>query len=414
MRRHALIAIAVTSALLTPRQADPCTVGVFAGSATASGRPMLWKNRDSDHPDNRVMRFGGEGFPFIGLVNGEDVEGLEVWAGVNSAGFCIMNSASYNLYPDDEDDAAFEARRKDEEGLLMKLALGRCATVDDFARFLEETAGDRGVEANFGVIDSTGGAAFFETTNTTFVRFDAADRRVAPNGYILRTNFSHTGEPNQGAGEIRFDRAAALFHRAAATGGIGRDWLLLTASRDMVNGLTDEDPLDRELPAHARDPRYVAVNDTLVRDAATSTILFEGVTQGEDPARTVMWARVGHPLCSVVLPHWLASAGSMTLTVGTAPPLVRFAAYWFDRVFPFAGTSRDRYMDLAPVLNRQGTGILPRLVEVEEEVLGATDRALVRLPPESGGLDRVQTEVENLARTRLRALFPEAAAASGL
>jgi len=414
MSRHALIALTVATALLAPRSGSPCTVGVFAGSSTANGRPMLWKNRDSDHPDNQVMHFAGDGFPFIGLVNGEDAEGREVWAGVNSAGFCIMNSASYNLYPDDGDDTEGGERRKDEEGVLMKLALGRCTTVEDFARLLEETAGDRGVEANFGVVDSSGGAAFFETTNTTFERFDATDRRVAPNGYILRTNFSFTGEPNQGAGEIRFDRATALFHRAAATGGVDRDWLLLAASRDMVNALTGEDPLARELPAHARDARYLPVNDTLARDAATATVLFEGVGTGEDPAGTVMWVRLGHPLCSVALPHWLASASSMALTGGTAPPLVRFAAYWFDRVFPFSGTSRERYMDLAPLLNRQGTGILPRLLEVEEEILRATDRGLEDRPSDSAGLQRLQVELEDLARARLRALFPEAAAASGL
>ena len=127
-----------------------------------------------------------------------------------------------------------------------------------------------------------------------------------------------------------------------------------------------------------------------------------------------MWVRVGHPLCSVALPHWQASAGSMALTVGAAPPLVRFAAYWFERVFPFAGTSRDRYLDLAPVVNRAGTGILPRLVEVEEEVLRATDRAIAGRAPQPADEGRLQAEVEDLARARLRALFPEAAAAAGL
>ncbi len=47
-----------------------------------------------------------------------------------------------------------------------------------------------GVEANFGVIDANGGAAYYETDNFKFIKYDANDPSVAPNGYLIRTNFS--------------------------------------------------------------------------------------------------------------------------------------------------------------------------------------------------------------------------------
>jgi hypothetical protein len=377
-----------------------CTVAVVSGSATRDGRPLLWKNRDSGHEANRLVYVEGERHSYIGLVNAEDSTGAEVWAGVNSAGFCIMNSASYNLYDDDDED-----RRKDEEGLLMKTALERCTTVDDFQKLLAETADNRGVEANFGVIDAAGGAAFFETNNHSHTRFDATDKRVAPEGYIVRTNYSFTGEPNNGAGYIRFDRASELFHEAVATGGIDRDWLLTTASRDLVNGLSGTDPLAGPLPAHERDHRYYYASDSIVRNTACATALFQGVEPGDDPARTIMWARLGHPLCSIALPQWVAAAGAAELTVGEeSAPIDRFALYWLDRLFPLRGGSRGKYLDLAPVINRQGSGVMLKLIAIEEEILAVTDARV----DEGIDISRAQSEIEALARKLLRQQFPAA------
>jgi hypothetical protein len=396
-----------------PAVGQGCTVAVISGAATKDGRPLLWKNRDSGYEANRLVYRNGNQGPYIGLVNAEDRAGDEVWAGVNAAGFCIMNSASYNLYPADEPDSDAEQRRKDEEGLLMRMALERCATVDDFQQLLLETSGDRGVEANFGVIDGAGGAAFFETSNTTFVRFDAGDRRVAPEGYLVRTNYSFTGGPNQGAGYIRFDRASLLFHQAMASGGISRDWLLSTASRDMVNGLTGSDPLAAQLPAHARDHRYYYAADSIVRNTACATALFQGVKPGEDPTRTIMWARLGHPLCSVALPQWVTAADTAELTTGEDSAAIdRFALYWLDRIFPLSGGSRDRYLDLAPVINRDGTGILLRLVAIEQEILVATDSRLQEIG--AGETAALQAEIEGLARRLLRQEFPDASSSAGL
>ena len=127
-----------------------CTSVIISGKATANGRPLMLKNRDTDHFNNRMEYFRGPVYSFIGQVNSES-EGGEVWAGTNSAGFCIMNTASYNIKDDD-----VPAEMMDREGILMFRALGVCATVKDFENLLDNMSKPLYVEANFGIIDASG------------------------------------------------------------------------------------------------------------------------------------------------------------------------------------------------------------------------------------------------------------------
>ena len=92
------ILILAVSAAVIP--AFACTTVIVSASKTVSGRPLMLKNRDTDHLDNSIKYFQGAIYTFIGLVNSDSPDG-EVWAGTNSAGFCIMNTASYNLKDDD-------------------------------------------------------------------------------------------------------------------------------------------------------------------------------------------------------------------------------------------------------------------------------------------------------------------------
>jgi penicillin V acylase-like amidase (Ntn superfamily) len=134
--------------------AEACTAAVVSGKATPDGRPMIWKHRDSDHPQNAIRYFNDGKYASIGVINSADKAGEEIWAGYNSAGFAIINTASYNL-PAEGDTV----KLKDREGIVMRQALQECATVEEFERFLKKAPKPLGVEANFGVIDARGGAA---------------------------------------------------------------------------------------------------------------------------------------------------------------------------------------------------------------------------------------------------------------
>jgi hypothetical protein len=412
MRRfRSLLFFLILTAVLSAAPIWPCTVAVVSGKATPDGRPLLWKNRDTGNPYNHAMYIEGEKYNFIGIVNSMDPYGISIWSGVNSAGFCIMNSMSYNI------DAANNNNNSNSgpgNGELMRLALENCATADDFEALLKETAGKRKVDANFGVIDAQGGAAFFETSDDGYTRLDADDPKIAPEGYIVRTNYSFTGQFLQGAGYIRFDRMSRLFQRASSSGGITHEWILTTASRDMVNSLTGVNPLTGELPAHHRDHKYFYMADSIARSTATSTTVFHGVKNGGDPAATAMWTRVGHPLCSVVLPLWVCGGDKLGITTGNPyAPIERFADYWHKRIFPLNGGSRDKYLDLAPVINKSGNGILKRLISVEEDILLTTESLLAGIKPSVEKLAEVQAKVQDRAVKLLSKNFPAASRAAG-
>ena len=181
--------------------ARACTSVIISGKATASGRPLMLKNRDTDHRDVRIEYFRGPVYGFIGQVNSES-EGGEVWSGTNSAGFCIMNTASYNIKDDDVPDEMM-----DREGILMFRALGICATTKDFEKMLDNMSKPLCVEANFGIIDASGGAAWYEVNNDGWVKYDVNE---IPEGYRVVTNFSESGRKEDYRGYERWLTASAI------------------------------------------------------------------------------------------------------------------------------------------------------------------------------------------------------------
>lgn len=396
----------------------PCTVAVVSGKGTADGKPLLWKNRDTDEDESRVMFFKGDRFNFLGIVNASDLDGKEVWAGMNSAGFCIINSASYNLNYDlkkrENEDSSYK-RPKDEEGLFMKKALSTCASLVDFERLLNDTKEKRGIDSNFGIIDAMGGAAFFETGVSGYVKFDANDAQFAPEGYIIRTNYSYTGEKNEGAGYIRFDRASELFHKQSASGSIDFVWILVTASRDMVNGMTGIDPLNLPLPASPSNRKMYHMNDCLTRPSAAATIVFNGVKAGDDPFETIMWTRLGHPLCSVAMPVWISSFQEATLLISKdSAPISRFALLFHRKIFPYGGGNRYQYMDIAPAVNLSGNGFLFDLINLEKEVIEETGYFMRTLKTGANSLESFQQRINQKIRKDIKTLFPIEARRAGI
>ena len=128
-----------------------------------------------------------------------------------------------------------------------------------------------------------------------------------------------------------------------------------------------------------------------------------------------MWTRLGHPLCSVTLPLWVAGGPEMRLTTGEEnAPIDRFALYWLDRIFPLRGGSRGRYLDLAPLHNSADGGNLNRLIEIEEQILQRIDGLLKSAEITEVKLISIQKEAEELTIDLLRRVFPEAAAHAGM
>jgi hypothetical protein len=275
-----------------------CTSLVATGKATASGRPMLWKHRDTGAPSNFLARVearaAGE-FGYVGLFNAGDSLLAEAWTGMNDAGFAIMNTASYNLAPD-------TTAYKDREALVMSAALRRCRSVDDFATLLDTLPRPLGVQANFGVIDGMGQAAYFETYDHGYRRYDADE---STGGCLIRTNFSISGKQNgTGRGYIRYESAHALLDSTIASGGLTPELLTDTVSRSFYHSGIGRDPLKD-------GDRIVEDKDFIPRKISTASIVIEGVLADESPAEGMrMRAALGYP----------PLAKPATVSLGDIPP----------------------------------------------------------------------------------------------
>lgn len=360
----AIVTLLLVSACLD-QSLDACTVAVVSGKCTRDGRPLLWKHRDTDKLQNALMYFQGGKYSFIGLIDAADSLRENVWVGCNSAGFAIMNSASYNLILNDT------VKVRDREGIVMRMALERCATIEEFEALLRELPKPLGVEANFGVIDASGGAAFFEVANYAWSKLDVNDPAVAPFGYLLHTNFSFTGDPLRGAGHIRYATAEELFHEGYETDGITPQFILQNASRCLKHSLTRVD-LRTECGASSAERKFVPFEDFIPRFITSASVVIQGVRPHESPDLTTMWTILGFPLTSVVTPVWIGGGNALplllTLGKNSVAPLCDKAMKLKESLFPIRRSYGERYLNINAAFNGAGTGTMQRLRPLEDQI----------------------------------------------
>ena len=353
--------------IITQSTVKPCTTAVVSGKATEDGRPLLLKNRDTGELQNRLVHFSDGKYRFIGLVNSPDKNNDEVWVGFNEAGFGIMNSASYNLKSSDD-----TTKIADLEGIIMKMALDKCATVDDFEKLLNDLPKPLGVEANFGVIDASGGAAYFETNNFDYIKFDVNDPDVAPEGYLIRTNYSFAGKENKGFGYIRYATAAGLFENQTKDGKISFEFLINDVPRCLIHSFTNTD-LAENLPESLNEKDYVYFRDYIPRYSTSAAVVVHGIKENESPSLTTMWTILGFPLTSVTIPLWLTDVGLLpSILMGDETgnaPLCNLALQLKDKVFSSQNDARENYMNLSALMNKENTGVYQKLIPVEEQIM---------------------------------------------
>ncbi|MDE6300298.1 MAG: hypothetical protein K2M19_01095 [Muribaculaceae bacterium] len=261
-----------------------CTAAIVPAECSASGRPMIWKHRDTGADNNFIAHVAPavDGHGYTALFNASDSLMQEAWMGFNDVGFAIINTASYNLMPD-------TATVRDREGFVMSQALAQCTTVDDFERLIEYDFVRRGVQANFGVIDARGGAAWFETSDNDFNRFDVRD------SVVVRTNFSYSG--NMGdrlPGLVRYHSARHLLGEMPAklrpidfTEGLSRSFYHSALGRD------------------CKDDSVVTNRDFIPRDISTASLVIEGVSPVTGEGQPRMWGCLGYP--AVAVGQWITA-----------------------------------------------------------------------------------------------------------
>ncbi|MBE6318825.1 MAG: hypothetical protein E7081_07625 [Bacteroidales bacterium] len=273
--------------LLVGVQGFACTSAIVSAKASKTGRPLLWKNRDTGTEHNFVEKVDAKNgnYAYVALYNGGDSTLRDAWLGMNEVGFAIMNTASYNLAPD-------TAKLKDQEGYVMSLALQKCRTLADFEILLDTISKPMGVQANFGLIDASGDGAYYETDDFTYTKFSLSD---AENGVLVRTNYSYTGEKDGGYGYIREDNAWYLLQPYLKNGNIEASTFTDGLSRSFYHSLKGKD-------AEKGKDRWIVDQDYIPRRTTSASVVIEGVVPGEDPGLYIMWTEIGYPPCSYTLP----------------------------------------------------------------------------------------------------------------
>jgi hypothetical protein len=352
-------------------RAEECSAAVIRGQASIDGRPILWKNRDTDHLLNKVVFVSETPHPYLGVVDADDASGRRIYVGLNAAGFAIMNTVAYNL-PKKSGEA------EDLEGTIMADALRLCATADDFERYIRENLGrGLGSQANFGVIDSSGAAVAFEVYNHGYRRIDADSLSEK---YILITNFSRSGEVDKGRGYVRFDRLSDLF-RADEDGKYSCAQILQVFSRDMQNPYLV--PFDPALWPGLTPERayYIYTQQTIDRGSTASATVIHGVGSGQDPRDATMWVILGEPVCGIAVPLWV-EAGEVPpeLERGDKAPINRESMRLKSLLRPFKDSERAEYADVTKLDNDAGSGWLPAVLGKEREIIERTEAFLATGP----------------------------------
>ncbi len=344
-----------------------CTTAVVSGRFTKNGKSLIWKVRDTDNLENSMRFFKDGKYTYLGLVDSKDTEGKSVWGGSNSAGFAIMNSASFNV--NENDTTNF----KDQEGAFMKLALQTCANLQEFETLLNNRVKPMGLAAHFGVIDANGGAAFYEVYNYTWTKFDA---NSTPEGYVIRTNYSETGTKNEGLGFIRRQTATKLFGETKMN-TLTPQIVMQNFSRCFYHPVFDID-YRQNYEIGKFTSEFISSDDLITRHGTSSNILIEGVKKGEPGDLNTLWIQVGYPETSVSLPLWVRGGENIpsVLKYDTAlknSPLNNHAMQWKKDVFPIGRSDGYHYMNMAKLVNPQKTGYLQRIEEFEKGIFELTN-----------------------------------------
>ena len=281
-----------------------CTSAIFTGKITADGRPLMWKHRDTGQENNKIEYVTGEKYKFLALYNSPD-NLKEAWTGTNEVGFSIMNTASYNLKYDD-----VPSNQMDREGEVMYKALATCKTLKDFEKMLDNYKRPMDVEANFGVIDAEGGAAYYEVNNDSWTKIDVNDPKIAPQGYIVYTNHSNTGKLNDGMGYIRYTNADKIVKQHLSRNGeFTPKWIMQNLSRSYYHSVLGIDLLkDKEVVEKCGG--WFIDQDFIPRRSSTCSIVVSGVKKGEDPKNTIMWTNLGYPTVGITVPLMVVNGSS--------------------------------------------------------------------------------------------------------
>ena len=138
------------------------------------------------------------------------------------------------------------------------------------------------------------------------------------------------------------------------------------------------------MPETENDTCYFSFHDYITRYSTASVVLVQGVRPDESPRNTVSWTIMGWPLTTIAMPLVLLPSGKLpTLVTDDGKGHSRLNEMGLElksRVFTLKkGNNTSFYGNLAPLINKQGTGILQQLLPIEAKVMSQGEEAVATL-----------------------------------
>lgn len=294
-----------------------CTIGAFSSISTQSRLPLLWKNRDISNPDQAVYFFRDGIYQYLGLVYAGD--STRVWAGINEKGFAIINSTSSNI--------GSGVGGGLDDGEVMKHALQYCASIEEFQLFMDSTnLTGRQTPSNFGVMDSTGEASIFEAGGSNYFRHDASNESL---GFMLRANYSMSGDTTRRTGYERYLRGTDLANKGFQTGVLDAQYIIEKIARDLGGVGFDPYPLPFCDTVGSYPFGFLPTNNTISRRTTRASVVIVGKDMKFEPkgfSSYRMWTILGEPCVGIAVPLFFSAETVPELIGGSGLPEICAAA----------------------------------------------------------------------------------------
>lgn len=409
---HALIRIALSGVLCSLvlaipwlRTSEPeiedcggCTTAVIAGSATANGRPLLWKNRDVSYVHQEIMHFHASPHSFVTIITAGDT--TNAWGGVNDVGFAIEDATNLNT--------ADIVVGPDDDGKIIKLALTRCTTVNDFQVILDSTqVAGHTCPASFGVVDAFGGAALFETFAHSYIRYDCSDSADAPLGVIVRANYSYAGNASGRVGVYRHNRAKMFIENAVNGDTLTAAYIFRKVARDLrTTDSFDPYPLPYQGQQGSLPRGWISTAGAVCRRLTVSAMVMEGVLPTENPRLSTLWAAPMAMQYGVALPFWEISGTTPPEANGDSTAPLCDEGLRIKAITQHYDGIRDT-LDTNVLVDGHGGGVHMMTFPLENQIFERGDSALAVWRaagmPDSAGMTNLTFELARMAYDTIRA-----------
>jgi len=264
--------------------------GIFAvvSPVSSSGnRPMLWSNRESDH-HIQLYFFHGRHYDFIGVIENNDTS--RVFMGMNTAGLALVYTNAFDQNSDSSTD----------NGKFTKSALGSCGKIDDVRELLQTY----NTNANFGCFDGYGLCAVFETGPGVLKKYDTDDSTEAPDGFLVRANFSFSGSKDIPGTSWRYHRVCELLRGAVQSHNLDDKYIIQHIARDLKSPDMAPYPLPCEQKFGNAPKGFVKTDASINQYRTVAGAVFQGVSKQNNVAPAFLWIIPGEPLCGVAVPLW--------------------------------------------------------------------------------------------------------------